>query len=366
MQETFARPPAAFPAEEYAGRLEKFRKALCKAKLDGAVITRDVSRLYLTGFNSSAGTLLVDVCEGPVFIVDFRYIIMAERAMPFAKCILQKRGGTDALSKFTGKWRRAGCEALESRSGLERLETRLPKITEWAPVDGALAELRGVKSPREQKKLREAIAAGDALYSWALPQVKPGMTEWEARGFFRHGADLFGHGESFDTIVCAGANGAECHHEPDLTAIGANDPVLMDFGVVLDYYHSDMTRCIHFGKPTKTYREIYGIVLEANRRAIASVKPGMTGAEIDAVARDFIASHGYGNAFGHSLGHSVGMEIHEGPNFSPGEKRIIKPGMVVTVEPGIYLPGKLGIRIEDVVLVTRTGCEVLTKSARDL
>ena len=127
-----------------------------------------------------------------------------------------------------------------------------------------------------------------------------------------------------------------------------------------------MTRCVSFGEPSPLYRKTYGIVLEANRAAIDRLRPGMTGAEVDAIARGIIAKAGYGDAFGHSLGHSVGMEIHEGPNFSTKEKKIIKPGMTITVEPGIYLPGRLGVRIEDVVLVTQKGCEVLTATPKEL
>ena len=361
----FGRPPASFPAEEYTRRIERFRRKLAKEGLDGAVVTRGISRLYLTGFESSAGTLLVDAAEGAVFVTDFRYIIMAERALPFARCLL-KKGGNDPAQAFLKKWKSCGYEELEAKATLDALFAKLPESCCRKPVDAALGELRAVKSRREIAALRRAVAQGDALYAWALPQIHPGMTEWDARAVFRRGADLFGQGESFDTIVCAGANGAECHHNPDLTVIRPGDPLLMDFGVILDRYHSDMTRCVHFGKPSALYRKVYGIVLEANRKAIEAIRPGMTGEEVDAVARGHIAKNGYGAAFGHSLGHSVGMEIHEGPNFSPNEKRVIKPGMVITVEPGIYLKGRLGVRIEDVVLVTKAGCEVLTTTPREL
>lgn len=359
-----ARPPKAFPAEEYAKRIEKFRKLLAKEEIDGAIITRDISRLYLTGFESSAGTLLIDVNVGAIFIVDFRYILMAKKAMPFAKCILQKSGAPSAVEKYTKKWKTAGFEQEESQATVERLQSRLHNITTWRTVDSELAALRSIKSPREQKKMQEAIAQGDRLFSWVVPQIKAGMSEWDIRNIFRQGADILGHGESFDTIVCAGPNGAECHHKPGLDLIKNNSPILMDFGVILDHYHSDLTRCITLGKATPLYNKIYNIVLEANLKAIAAIRPGMTGEEVDAIARNHIKKAGYGEAFGHSLGHSVGMEIHEGPNFSPNEKRIIKPGMIITVEPGIYLPGKLGIRIEDVVLITKTGCKVLTKSPK--
>ncbi len=359
-------PPRSMDSAEYGRRLRVLVAALRRRGLDGAVITEDVSRLYYTGFASTAGTLLVDVAEGPVFVVDFRYILMARKAMPFAKCVLQKSGDPSQVARHVRGWRKAGYEARQSVSAYEELRKRLDKVEVWEAVDDAIASQRAVKSAAEQKALRRAIAANDHLYARVLGQLSPGMTEWDVRGLFRRGADEVGQGEAFATIVCAGANGAECHHEPDLTPIPARGPVLMDFGVILDHYCSDMTRCVCFGRPTALYRKIHGIVLEANRRAIAKLRPGMTGEEVDAIARRHIAKAGYGDAFGHSLGHSVGMEIHEGPNFSPRESRVIKPGMVVTVEPGIYLPGRLGVRIEDVVLVTRTGCECLSRSPRDL
>ena len=359
-------PPRTLGPAEYERRLRVLVATLRKRGLDGAVITEGVSRLYYTGFESSAGTLLVDVAEGPVFVVDFRYILMARKAMPFATCVLQKSGAPSQVARRVRGWRKAGYEARQSVSAYEALRKRLDKIETWEAVDDAIAAQRAVKSAAEQKALRRAIAANDRLYAQVLGQLRPGMTEWDVRGLFRRGADEVGQGESFATIVCAGANGAECHHDPDLTPIPARGPVLMDFGVVLDHYCSDMTRCVCFGRPTALYRKVYDIVLEANRKAVAKLRPGMTGEEVDAIARRHIAKAGYGDAFGHSLGHSVGMEIHEGPNFSPREKRVIKPGMVITVEPGIYLPGRLGVRIEDVVLVTRTGCECLTQSPREL
>ena len=365
-KENLAPPPRVLPAAEYERRLKALVAALRRRKLDGAVITEGVSRLYYTGFESSAGTLLVDADEGPVFVVDFRYILMARKAMPFAKCVLQKGGAASQVARHTRRWRSAGYEGRMSVTAFERLRKSLADIASWEAVDEIIAGQRSVKSAAEQKALRRAIAANDRLYADVLGKIRPGMTEWDVRGLFRQGADRFAQGESFATIVCAGANGAECHHEPDLTPIPSRGPVLMDFGVVLDHYCSDMTRCVSFGKPSPFYRKIYDIVLEANRKAVARIRPGMTGAEVDAVARRHIEKAGYGDAFAHSLGHSVGMEIHEGPNFSTGEKRVIKPGMVITVEPGIYLPGRLGVRIEDVVLVTRTGCECLTASPREL
>ena len=362
----FMRPPRSFPAEEFAQRLERFRAALAHKGLDGAIVTRPVSRLYLTGFQSSAGTLLVSAEKGALFTVDFRYVIMARREMPFVKCQAVKGDGDSATLAFAKSWKKIGYEGLTSRAATERLFSKIKTADSWQEIDDMLSELRAVKSPREQKALRAAIAQGDALYAWVLPQIRPGMSEWQIRNLFRIGADRFGHGESFDTIVCAGKFGAECHHRPGDAILRRGSSLLMDFGVVLDGYHYDMTRCVSFGAPSPLYKKVYSIVLKANREAIARLRPGMTGAEVDAIARRIIEKAGYGEAFGHSLGHSVGLEIHEGPNFSTKEKRVIKPGMVITVEPGIYLPNRLGVRIEDVVLVTRNGCEVLTKSPKEL
>lgn len=359
-------PAKSFSQSEYATRLKRLVAKLVKSGLDGAVLTERVTGLYYTGFDISEGFFIVDAVKGPSFIVDFRLFFMAQKAMPFVNCILKKSSGTDYIKKLTSKWKKCGIENSGSAVSRESLKARMPWIENWKAVDGVINEERFVKSKAEIATMRRAIAANDTLYSWVLPQIHPGMSEWEIKMLFRYGTDKFGQGEAFDTIACAGANGAECHHEPGTDVLEKGMPLLMDFGVKLDNYCSDMTRCVSFGKPSKLYEKIYKIVLDANRKAIAAVKPGMTGEEVDAVARKHIAKYGYGDAFGHSLGHSVGMFIHEGPNFSPRDHRVIKPGMIITVEPGIYLPGKLGVRIEDVVLITRNGCECLSQSPRSL
>lgn len=360
-----SRPAGVFEPDEYARRLEVFADELGRLGCDGAILTSPVTRRYFTGFESTAGTLVVDARKGPVFVVDFRYILMARKAMPFLKCELQG-GGATRVEDLTRKWRTAGFEASDSVSSYERLQSILPWVDHWIAVDSLSRELRSVKSIAEQKTLRAAIAANDEMFAWVRPQIRPGMTEWDIRGLFRVAADRFGQGESFDTVACAGANGAECHHHPDETVLRDDEPLLMDFGLLVDHYCSDMTRCLHLGKPSDHYRDVYQVVLEANRAAVDQLKPGMTGQEVDAIARRIIEKAGYGDHFGHALGHSVGIEIHERPNFSPGEDWEIKPGMVVTVEPGIYLPGDLGIRIEDVVLVTESGCECLSQTSREL
>lgn len=359
-------PPRSLPPAEHERRMRRLVSVLRRKGLDGAFITSPASRLYYTGLESTAGTLLVDVAEGPVFVVDFRYILMAKRAMPFAKCVLQRGGAPSQVAKCARKWRKCGYERRESVETFEKLKSTLGEPRDWLPVDDEIAMQRAVKSSLEIKAIRKAVTANDTLYARVLPQIRPGMTEWEARNLFRREADILGQGEAFATIVCAGRNAAECHHEPDMTVIANGGALLMDFGVKVDRYCSDMTRCAVLGKPSLFYRKIYSIVLDANRKVVSRLRPGMLGKEVDAIARRHITRAGYGDAFAHSLGHSLGLEIHEGPNFSPFEKREIRPGMTITVEPGIYLPGRLGVRIEDVILVTDKGCECLSSTPREI
>ena len=296
--------------------------------------------------------------------ISLRYIFKAREALPFMPCLLQKRDGSTErrLMKQAGRWARCGYEGQEPAAKLTRHRERLPRIVEWEDISPLILDQRAIKSAREQRALRRAIRANDALLASLLSVLHPGQSEWEIRNLVRREADRLGQGEAFDTIACVGANGAECHHEPGCGRLEPDQPLLLDFGLRLDHYCADLTRCIGFGRITKRYRDLHALVLAANRRAIAAIRPGMTGVEVDAVARDFLAQAGYGAAFGHGLGHGLGLEVHETPAFSPTCQTVIRPGMVLTVEPGIYLAGRLGIRIEDVVLITRNGCEVLSRS----
>ena len=364
-----AGPARGMPPAEHESRLRRLITELRRRHLDGAVITHPVARFYYTGVASSAGTLWVDVREGPVFAVDFRYLFMARAALPFMPCELYKPGAAASRTpwlKRARQWRRCGYEGREPASALQARQEQLPGVEEWEDIDSLILTQRADKSAREQRALRRAIAANDALLAALLPQLRTGLSEWDIRNLLRREADRFGQGEAFGTIACVGANAAECHHVPGDDVLEPGQPLLLDFGVKLDHYCSDMTRCIAPQRPRALFRKLYRIVHEANRSAIAAIRPGMTGQEVDAIARSHIGKAGYGKAFGHGLGHGLGLEVHEDPSFSPRSTDVIRPGMVVTVEPGIYLSGKVGIRIEDVVLITRDGCEVLTQSPHEL
>ena len=219
-----------------------------------------------------------------------------------------------------------------------------------------------MKTLPEIAKITEAVALNDEIWSLARKEIRPGMTEKDIQRVIRGFMNALGDGEAFETIVCAGANAAECHHVPDDTVWRRGEPLLVDMGVKLGGVCSDMTRCVR-GRGAD-YRKVYDVVLEANLAAIAAARPGMTCGALDKVARDVIRKAGYGKAFGHSLGHGVGYEIHEEPTARAKSKTVLEPGMFVTIEPGIYLEGKLGVRIEDLALITPDGCWVVTRSSK--
>ena len=367
LEEFGPRPAQNLPAAEFQARMKRLVKLVKQLKLDAVLLFDELTNYYFTGLSSDNGVLEVRPKDGPVYRTDFRYLVMAKRVAPWLKSEALWKGKDEAVvleGIFRGA-RRIGYEGSLPASHFKTLSAALPDV-EWVDIRQQLLALRAVKSPAEQQAIRKAVAYNDAVLQTWIPHRKEGETEWEIRTRIRGLMDYVGQGEAFDTIVCVGKNGAECHHEPDETVYTKGKPLLIDMGVKVDRYCSDMTRCICWGKPSKLFGELYRIVHEANRAAIAAVKPGMVCADIDAVARGIIEKAGYGPAFAHSLGHGVGLFIHESPNFSPLCKTVLEPGMVVTVEPGIYLPGRAGVRLEDMVLVTKTGCEILTQTPHDL
>ncbi len=344
-------------------RIEQLN-ALLAGKADCALVTDDLNRRYLTGMKSSAGYVLV-FPEEAYLIIDSRYI---ERAREVVKdCIVLEQepqvlrqlgdlmhrhgAGTCALESMTLTLQRA---ALFTRiEGVEMLTNSL--------LSQALYDLRTVKSAEELSKIEAAQQLAEDALDALLQKLHAGMTERDVAleldfHMRRHGAEDL----SFETIALTGAHTSMPHGVPDDRVIRQGDFVLMDFGAVVDGYHSDMTRTVCVGEPTEEMREVYGIVRTAQDAARAAAKPGISGADLDEVARAVIRDAGYGDAFGHSLGHGVGLEIHEFPVASPQRKTLMAPGNVVTIEPGIYLPGKFGVRIEDFVVITEDGCRTLT------
>lgn len=365
-----ARPPMMFPAAEYIARLKRLQTLLKRAKLDGAFIFDPLLRLYYTGFDSTNGLLAVDARDGVTFLTDPRYIDAARAQLQFLQCGLFKRG--DALRAqyraLSRNWSAIGLEGGMPANDLDNLLDRLADgrggDREWEDVTRIASSQRAIKSARERKAMRAACAANDRMMVEVQRAARPGMTEWDIRNLVRRAADTYGQDESFDAIVCVGATAAEPHHHPGLDTLEEGQPLLLDIGLKLDCYCADLTRTCFYGKPGKLFRDVHAVVLAANRKAASRLRPGMTGEELDAIARDHIEKAGFGKYFTHSLGHGVGLEVHEAPTAAPRQTAKLEPGMIVTIEPGIYIPGKVGVRIEDVALVTQDGCEILSDAPR--
>ncbi len=360
------RPARDLPAQEFHARVKRLLACQKRLHLDALLILSDTNRYYFTGLTTSNGIFLSEQGKAPIFFTDFRYLTMAKRQAPWLRSAALWRPADEAsfFEQAGRSWRRVGFEGQMDTARFLRYKAALPHV-EWVDIGSTIAQLRAVKSRAEQLAVRRAIAANDLLFASLMEHIQPGQSEWDIRNRVRLEADRLGQGEAFDTIACVGRNGAECHHHPDETKLRSGQPLLVDLGLKLDHYCADMTRCAVFGSPKRLFREVFRIVQEANRLAIRAIRPGMRGCDIDAVARNHISRAGYGAAFGHSLGHGLGLDVHESPSFAASCTTELKPGMVLTVEPGIYLPGVLGVRIEDVILVTRDGCEVLTATPHE-
>ena len=241
------------------------------------------------------------------------------------------------------------------------------EIVSSSALSDAIGELRIVKTQDEIDKMIKAQRIAEAAFENVLNFIKPGVTEKEIGlcldyYMLKNGAEAL----SFDTIAITGANTSLPHGVPGDNVVKEGSFVLMDYGATYDGYHSDMTRTVCVGKPTEKMEQVYNIVLDAQLKTIAAIKEGITGHDADKVARDVITAAGYGEMFGHSLGHGVGMEIHEAPTAAPSSTRVLKENMIVTVEPGIYIPGEFGVRIEDFVIVKKDGCENMTLAKKSL
>lgn len=354
----------------FADRLAAFVAKLRRRGIAVAFVQDEANQKGLVGFGCDNGRLCVtaDAADRAVFYTDFRYIPAAKREAPWLTVRDIARFDPKTIRRPDAGRFRIGYEGAIPASRYLALQKAF-RTAAWVDVGEDLLLLRAVKTPTEIAKIAAAAALNDKIWHEARREMKPGMTEKNIQRIIRAWMNALGDGEAFKTIVCAGRNAAECHHVPDETVWRKGEPLLVDMGVKLDGYCSDMTRCVpgaagrQKGIPSR-YDEVYSLVLEANRAAIAAVKPGMTGRELDAEARHIIRKAGFGKCFGHALGHGVGLEIHELPVAAKRSKTVLKPGMVVTIEPGVYIEGELGVRIEDLVLVTKDGCEVLSSSAK--
>jgi Xaa-Pro aminopeptidase len=343
-------------------RLKRLRQVLADKELDAILVSQEHNRRYLSGFTGSAGTLLI-TAERAILATDFRYFEQMEREAPDFELAKIETRFSELLPSLVADLgvHRLGFESQsvtveELRSWAEAAEE-----VEWVPLKDTVETIRMVKDEAEIDALRRSAILTDAAFAHLLGTLVPGMTErqaaWEIEAYMRtHGASKV----AFDLIVAAGPNGALPHAQPGDSVIEPGAPVVIDIGCVIDGYCSDMTRTICVGQPSAKYLEVWDIVLKAQEAAEANIQGGTTGVEADAFAREIIAEAGYGGYFGHGLGHGVGLAVHEGPRASKLSEDTYAAGMTLTVEPGIYLPGEFGVRIEDLVIIRDGGVEILT------
>lgn len=359
-------------------RLNKLRQEMTKRGVDAFFVMSIPSIhyvvipniFYLTGFTGSTAGLVVTLDDSYI-LIDPRYTTQAKEECKSTKVIeyFAKPKAVAAAELINElKPRTVGYEPDNLNvSSFNALRTDVDSSTRFKGLKGTVEKLRRVKDSQEIELIRKAAEIIDHTYYSVIKEPLIGLTEKQVAYIIdtsmRHfGADK----ESFDTVAASGPNSACPHATPTDATICPSQFLKMDYGARLNYYCSDITRTISIGPPSDKQKEIYDIVLEAQIRAIEAIKPGKTGCEIDAVARDYITSKGYGDNFGHGLGHALGIEVHDGPAFSKLSDIVLEPGMVATVEPGIYIEGWGGVRIEDDVLVTEDGVEILTKATKEL
>ena len=355
---------------DYGARIEQLRARLKRKKIDALLVSKPENRRYLSGYrapdhgiNETSGLLFIPARERARLLTDFRYKLQAEEETSLPVTLYQK-GVLALLGDFFGQGniRRF---AFESHYTLHSFGLKLAALAEkhkieLVPVTDLVERQRLIKSEEEIELLRRSTALNEEVFQYIHSRLSADMTEIETAAAIESRMRQSGaEGPSFSTIVASGENGALPHAVPTNKVIGKNSAVTIDMGLVLNGYCSDMTRNFVVGTADKTYTHIHRIVRKAQLAGIAAVKPGSQMNEVDRAARKIIADSGYGKYFGHALGHGVGLAVHEAPSLSFRSRRKLKPGMIVTVEPGIYVPGWGGIRLENLVVVREDGCEVL-------
>lgn len=348
-------------------KIERLRSNFSNHGIDGILITSPFNRRYISNFTGSAGVVLISADKAQ-FVTDFRYIEQATKQchgfeiVKFSNSIPEE---VARLAKDLGIQKLGFEEDYLTCSSFKLYDKEVE--AELVPITGVIEKLRLIKTDAEIKILKVAADIADAAFKHILDFVRPGKTELEVSNeleFFMRKAGATS--SSFDTIVASGHRSALPHGVASDKVIEAGDFVTMDYGAYYNGYVSDITRTVAVGEPDEKLKEIYEIVLEAQLVGMAGIKPGMTGKEADALTRDYITEKGYGEYFGHSTGHGIGLEVHEGPSLSLKSEVILETGMVVTCEPGIYIPGLGGVRIEDDALLTENGNQALTHSTKEL
>lgn len=348
-------------------RIERLRGLLDGAGVEAFYATNPENRFYLSGFSGTAGALLL--CRDKSYLLtDFRYVGQASRESP--EFIIKEVSGaySDTLLEIMKEngLSLLGCEGDHlTYNQFTALKDTLTGV-ELKPVSGLVEGLRLCKDNVEIKSIEEAVRLADEAFEQVLPAIRPGVSEQEIALHLEYSMRRMGAaGVAFKIIVASGPRSALPHGVASSRITREGDLVTLDFGAVYRGYHSDITRTVVLGRPEQKQKEIYAIVLEAQMKAISALRAGVRASDVDRAAREIIERRGYGERFGHSTGHGLGLNIHENPRLSSKDDTILQAGMVVTVEPGIYLPDWGGVRIEDTALVEDGGCRVLTRSPKE-
>lgn len=349
-------------------RINKLRKEFDSLNIDGMLISSPYNRRYLSGFTGTNGYIIIGK-ESNTFVTDFRYDEQSKKQCLGFEVVIYAKDINETLLSILNKQEIKNLGFEDSHvtcKQYNKLKQTFNEI-ELIPTGDLIEKLRRNKDNQEIDKIRKAACITDEAFSHILNVIKPGLTELEIAlelEFFmrKKGASSI----SFETIVASGERSSMPHGVASDKVMKNGDVLTLDFGCIYEGYCSDMTRTIFVGNADKKMKKIYDIVLDAQVSALSAVKPGAICSDIDAIARGIIRDNGYVKNFGHGLGHSVGLEIHEAPRFSPTDKSALETGMVITVEPGIYVEGLGGVRIEDLIVITENGYENLTNSPKDI
>jgi Xaa-Pro aminopeptidase len=349
-------------------RVAALRGLLIDNKLDGVIVYSSENRRYLSGFTGSTGFVVIGKVNMD-FVTDFRYKEQAEIQCKGYNVVIHNN---NLMRKLVEAINSAGIKRLGIEEDFmtvgffEEIKMALPGV-KMLPAGNIFSKLRLRKDETEIENIRKAAAIADSGFKHLLSFIKPGMSEIEVASELEYYMKKKGaSGISFDTIAASGVRSSLPHGIASEKIIERDEFLTLDFGCVYNGYCSDMTRTVFIGKASEKHRKIYEVVLKAQTEALKAIKPGVTGKYADKVARDIISNEGYGEYFGHGLGHGVGLAVHEDPKLSILGENILEAGMIVTDEPGIYIPGFGGVRIEDLVLITENGAEPLSKSPKEL
>ena len=357
---------------DFQARQTQVRGHLATTRFDALVISHLPNIRYLCGFTGSAGLLLVEGA-GSVFFTDVRYDTQAHEEVKAAEVVIAKKAVPPALAEFLAARRKRprgwviGIEAEHfTIAEKKRLAKLKPSSVTLRDAPSIVERFRMVKDSDEIARIRKAVILGATLFDRALEVIRPGVKEVEVAAEMEFAARRAGAEEmSFPTIIASGARSALPHGRASAQAIAPSGFVVCDFGVILSGYCSDQTRTVWVGRVSGEARQAYEAVRQAQQAAIDAARPGVTVGEVDEAARKVLQKAGLGRYFTHSTGHGVGLEIHEAPRVASGQKEVLQPGMVITIEPGVYFPDKWGVRIEDMVVVTASGCDVLTPTSKE-